>query len=211
MSATVPDAVINRLPAYYRHLQALEEEGVENVSSQTLGERMHQTPSQIRQDINFIGGVGRQGYGYNVAMLRQHLMRILGLEGNHDMIVLGAGSIGTALARYPGFAADGFIIRALFDTDSEKTGGEICGIPVLNVGELDRYLAEHRVDIAVMAVPSEAAQGLLHRLEEGGVTAVWNFSPLDLQHSTSQMQVVNVHLGDSLKTLSYRMCHREEH
>lgn len=209
MAGHVSEAVIRRLPGYYRHLRELEAAGVTQISSQELGERMHQTSSQIRQDINCFGGFGRQGYGYNVSELKEHIGEILGLRQKHSVIILGAGSIGTAVARYPTFSREGFETIAMFDIAPEKVGTELCGVPVLPMEGLEDFLREHPVDIAVLALPARAAQETLNRLDLCGITAVWNFAPTDLTHP-EHMIVVNVHLSDSLQILSYRMAHRGE-
>lgn len=207
MAGHVSEAMIRRLPGYYRHLRELEAAGVTQISSQELGERMHQTSSQIRQDINTFGGVGRQGYGYDVKRLKEHIGRTLGLYQPHSLIILGAGSIGSAVVRYPTFSREGFETIALFDVDEKKIGTELCGVPVLSMDELENFLREHQVDIAVLAVPAGVALETLNRLDRCGVTAVWNFAPTDLPHP-DHMIVVNVHLSDSLQTLSYRMSQR---
>ncbi len=209
MAGYVSEAVIRRLPGYYRHLCELEAMGVKQISSQEMGRQMHLIPSQIRQDINCFGGFGRKGYGYNVTSLRQHIGEILGLDHPHSVIIIGAGSIGSALAHYPDFHGETFDTKALFDIDPTRVGTNIGGVPVYSMEELDSYLASHAVDIAVLCVPKEAAQEILNRLEAGGVTAVWNFAPLDLQHETDRMLVENVHLSDSLRVLSYRMAHQD--
>lgn len=209
MAGYVSDAVIRRLPGYYRHLRELESAGVTQISSQELGKRMQLTPSQIRQDINCFGGFGRQGYGYNVTELKGHIGEILGLDRLHKVIILGAGSIGTAVARYPTFSREGFETIAMFDVAVDKVGGQVGEIPVLPMEKLESFLAENHVDIAVLALPAAYAQDTLNRLYEGGVRAVWNFAPTDLNHP-NEMIVVNVHLSDSLQILSYRMAHSED-
>lgn len=209
MAGYVSDAVIRRLPGYYRHLRELEAAGVTQISSQELGKRMQLTPSQIRQDINCFGGFGRQGYGYKVTELKGHIGEILGLAQSHRVIILGAGSIGTAVARYPTFAREGFDTLALFDKAEEKMGETIDGVPVLPMQELETFVQEKKVDIAVLAVPAVVAQQTLDRLYACGIRAVWNFAPTDLAHA-DDMIVVNVHLSDSLQILSYKMAHRDD-
>ena len=196
MAGYVSEAVIKRLPAYYRHLKELEKEGIHQISSQGLGNRMHLTASQIRQDINCFGGFGRQGYGYSVSGLREHIGHILGVDRTHRMIIVGAGNIGRAVALSDSFPANGFETVAIFDSDAAKIG--------MNVAELKRYLDENTVDIAVMAVPVSHAQRMVDALCERGVKGFWNFAPLDLKvpEGTS---VVNVHLDEGLEILSFRM------
>ena len=209
MAGYVSDAVIRRLPGYYRHLRELEAAGVTQISSQELGKRMSLTPSQIRQDINCFGGFGRQGYGYNVKELKGHIGEILGLDRIHQVIILGAGSIGNAVARYPTFSREGFKTVAMFDVAADKVGCSIGEIPVLAMSELECFLQDNPVEIAVLALPAAYAQETLNRLYERGVRAVWNFAPTDLNHP-EDMIVVNVHLSDSLQILSYRIAHRDE-
>lgn len=207
MAGYVSDAVIRRLPGYYRHLRELEAAGVTQISSQELGKRMQLTPSQIRQDINCFGGFGRQGYGYNVTDLKGHIGEILGLEKQHRVIILGAGNIGAAVAKYPTFSREGFVTVAMFDTDAEKIDTRVGVIPVFSMDDLENFLGDSKVDIAVLAVPAAVAQETLIRLYNSGIRAVWNFAPTDLNHP-DDMIVVNVHLSDSLQILSYKMAHR---
>ena len=209
MAGRVSDAVIRRLPGYYRHLRELEAAGVTSISSQELGERMHLTPSQIRQDINCFGGFGRQGYGYRVSELKEHIGEILGLDREHRLIILGAGNIGCAVAQYPTFSREGFKTIALFDTLETKVGRCLGEIPVLHMDRLEEFVSENVVDIAVLALPKRNAQEALTRLYQVGVRAIWNFAPTDLNHP-EDMLVVNVHLSDSLQQLSYRMAHRND-
>ena len=209
MAGHVSDAVIRRLPGYYRHLRELEAAGVTSISSQELGDRMNLTPSQIRQDINCFGGFGRQGYGYRVSELKDHIGEILGLDKEHRLIILGAGNIGCAVAQYPTFSREGFKTIALFDTQETKVGRSLGDIPVLHMDTLEEYVQTNVVDIAVLALPKRNAQDALDRLYKSGIRAIWNFAPADLNHP-EDMLVVNVHLSDSLQQLSYRMAHRND-
>ena len=207
MSGYVSDAVIRRLPTYYRHLRELEEEGIVQISSQELGERMQLTPSQIRQDINSFGGFGRQGYGYPVQELREHIRRVMGMDREHRMVILGAGRIGRALADYPSFAREGFTTVAMFDVDPVRFRSGEEGIPVYPAEELEKRMPGLAAAIAVLALPAEAAQETLDRLYDLGIRAIWNFAPVDLAYP-QDMVVVNVHLSDSLQILSYRMANQ---
>lgn len=182
---------------------------MKSISSQELGERMKLTPSQIRQDINCFGGFGRQGYGYSVSELKGHIAEILGLDQEHKVIILGVGNIGSAVAHYPTFSREGFRTVAMFDVAEDKIGMDMGGLKVRHMDTLEKYLASHPVDIAVLAVPARVAQATMDRLAGCGVGAVWNFAPTDLQHP-EDMVVVNVHLSDSLKVLSYRMAHKDD-
>lgn len=200
----VSDAVVRRLPMYYRHLRELEKAGVVRISSQELGERMNLTASQIRQDINCFGGFGQQGYGYHVSNLKERIGEILGLNHQYHVIIVGAGNIGRAVANYAGFAKEGFHIQAMFDVSPALVGIDVHGILVQPMDKLGAWLAAHKVDIAVLAVPASCAQEICDELVSGGVRAVWNFAPVDL-NLPQGVAVNNVHLSDSLHILSYRM------
>lgn len=206
----VSQAVIRRLPRYYRYLGELMEEGVERISSNELSERMHVTSSQIRQDLNQFGGFGQQGYGYHVAELYEEIGHILGLDKTHTMVVIGAGNLGQALANYANFERRGFRICALFDRNPALIGTEtVRGIPILDIATLERFLAEHEVDIAALALPKASAIPIARRLTDCGIQAIWNFAHTDLE-VPSDVVVENVHLSESLMRLSYRVCSMED-
>ena len=208
MAGYVSEAVIKRLPAYYRHLKELEKEGVVQISSQGLGERMDFTASQIRQDINCFGGFGRQGFGYSVPELRMHIGRIMGVDQPHRMIILGAGNIGSAVALSDSFPRNGFETVAIVDNNPAKIGRQIGTLTVQDAADVKRYLDEHAVDIAVLALPVSCAQEIAEQLFEYGIRGFWNYAPLDLKlpHGAA---IVNVHLDEGLQVLSYRMLHRD--
>ena len=200
----ISDAVIRRLPGYYRYLRELEKIGITRISSQELGARMGLTASQIRQDINCFGTLGQQGYGYNVTDLRTHIGSILGLDCQHSMVIVGAGNIGQAVAWYPGFSSRGFEPVAMFDVRPDLIGSVIRGVPVYDVEDLRSYLAEHPVRIGVIATPAAVAQQVAQALVDGGVRAIWNFAPMDLK-VPQNVVINNVHLTDSLLVLTYRL------
>ena len=204
MAGYVSEAVIRRLPGYYRHLRELEAEGVKQISSQELGERMKLTASQIRQDINCFGGFGRQGYGYSVPELREHIGKILGIDQLHKMVIIGAGNIGRAVALSDSFPDNGFQTMALFDNDPKKIGTEIGTHQVQAMSTIADFLATHVVDIAVLAVPANIAQAVVDTLTANGVGAIWNFAPVDLKLPASAT-TVNVHLEEGLEILSFKM------
>ncbi len=204
MAGYVSEAVIKRLPAYYRHLKELEKEGVKQISSQGVGDRMRLTASQIRQDINCFGGFGRQGYGYSVSGLREHIGRILGVDHTHKMMIVGAGNIGRAVALSDSFPSNGFETVAIFDNDEKKIGMQVGELHVQDVAGLKRYLDGHAIDIAVLAVPLACAQELADMLCGYGVKGFWNFAPVDLK-LPADASVVNVHLDEGLEILSFRM------
>jgi redox-sensing transcriptional repressor len=204
LSRYVSDAVIRRLPGYYRHLRELEAAGVAHISSQQLGRRMQCTASQIRQDISSFGSFGRQGYGYDVTDLKNHIAQILGIDQEHHLVIIGAGNIGRAIASYPAFLQSGFTAAGIFDADPSKVGQTVGGLTVMNISELASFSKNKKIDIGVLAVPASAAQKALDLLVSNGILAIWNFAPTDLVYG-SNVTLVNVHLSESLQVLSYRM------
>lgn len=200
----ISDAVIRRLPGYYRYLRELERIGITRISSQELGARMGLTASQIRQDINCFGTLGQQGYGYNVTELRGHIENILGLGRKYEMVIAGAGNIGQAVAWYPGFSQRGFEVTAMFDVKPDMIGRVIRGVPVYNTTELSAFLEEHPATIGVVATPARVAQQVAQLMVDGGVKAIWNFAPIDLK-VPPEIVLNNVHLTDSLLVLTYRL------
>ena len=203
----ISQAVIKRLPRYMRYLTEMRAKGVVRISSQELSDQMKVTASQIRQDLNLFGGFGQQGYGYNVDNLIREIGSILGLDQSHDIIVIGAGNLGRALAGYANFENRGLFIRALFDIDPEHTVKHVRGLPVYPMDQLADYLQHNRVDIAVLTVPKTAALSVAQQLYAGGVRGFWNFAHLDLELPNDAF-VENVHLSDSLMQLTYRLKHQ---
>lgn len=205
MEKEISQAVIRRMPRYYRYLGELLEEGVERISSNDLSRRMRVTASQIRQDLNNFGGFGQQGYGYNVQFLYDEIGKILGLNETHHIIVIGAGNLGQAITNYVKFEKFGFIIAALFDVNPKLKGQTVRGIPIYLMDELDQYCKDHPVDIAALTLPKEKADETAQHLVRLGVHAIWNFAHVDLDLSDNQVVVENVHLSDSLMQLSYNI------
>ncbi len=202
------DAMMRRLPAYYRQLTELEGLGFVDLSSKDLARRMGLTDSQIRHDFNAFGGFGRRGRGYNVALLRRSIGDILDINQPHSMIIIGAGNIGRALAQYGGFGASNFKVLGLFDISDELVGKRLGGIRVYNISSLNNFLRRNKVDIGVIATPSDRAQSLVDSLYEGGIRGIWNFAPVDLT-APEDMVVSNIHLTDSLMMLTFRMHEKE--
>ena len=205
----ISQAVIKRLPRYMRFLSELRSEGIERISSQELSERMQVTASQIRQDLNHFGGFGQQGYGYNVPNLINEIGRILGLDQAHNLIVIGAGNLGRALAGYGNFENRGLYIRALFDVAPESTVSEVRGLKVYGMDCLTDYLRCHSIDIAILTIPKEKARAVARELYDEGVRGFWNFAHVDLELPGDAV-VENVHLSESLMQLTYYMKHQEE-
>ena len=202
----ISKAVIKRLPRYYRYLGELMEDNVERISSNDLSKKMHVTASQIRQDLNNFGGFGQQGYGYNVQYLFDEIGKILGLNQQHNIIIIGAGNLGQALANYVKFEKLGFKIVALFDVNPELKGKTVRDIPILMLNELDDYCANNHVDIAALTMPKSKADTIAQKLVDLGVKAIWNFAHVDLDIENNEDVVVeSVHLSDSLMQLSYNI------
>ena len=201
----ISSAVIRRLPRYYRYLGELIESGVQRISSKELSARMKVTASQIRQDLNNFGGFGQQGYGYNVQFLYEEIGKIMGLNTEHKIIIIGAGNLGQALANYVKFEKLGFVITALFDINPELSGKSVRGIPILMLSELDEYCRTHRVDIAALTMPKSKADSIASKLVDLGIRAIWNFAHVDLEIPNKDVVVESVHLSDSLMQLSYNI------
>ena len=199
----ISQAVIRRMPRYYRYLGELLDAGVERISSNDLSSRMNVTASQIRQDLNNFGGFGQQGYGYNVKYLYEEIGKILGLNTKHYVIIIGAGHLGQALANYVKFEKLGFVITALFDVDPKLIGKDVRGIPILSLDDLPEYIANHTVDIATLTMPKSKADTIANELVSLGVHAIWNFAHVDLELFDKDVIVETVHLADSLMQLSY--------
>ena len=200
----VSDAVIHRLPRYYRYLDELHNKGVVRISSNSLGQKMDITASQIRQDLSCFGEFGQQGYGYNVNTLLAEIKNILAITHPYNAIIVGAGNIGTALANFDGFEQEGFIINALFDVKEELLGTEIDGKPVYHIDEMERYVQENNITIGVIAARRSVAQGIADRMVASGIKGIWNFAPMDV---TATVPVENIHMTDSLICLMYKMHH----
>lgn len=206
MEKEISQAVIRRMPRYYRYLGELLDDGVERISSNDLSNRMKVTASQIRQDLNNFGGFGQQGYGYNVQYLYDEIGKILGLNQQHNIIIIGAGNLGQALANYVKFEKLGFKIVALFDVNPELKGKTVRDIPILMLNELDDYCANNHVDIAALTMPKSKADTIAQKLVDLGVMAIWNFAHVDLDIENNEDVVVeSVHLSDSLMQLSYNI------
>ncbi|MEF9945084.1 MAG: redox-sensing transcriptional repressor Rex [Lachnospiraceae bacterium] len=200
----ISQAVIRRLPRYYRYLGELLENGMERISSNDLSKRMKVTASQIRQDLNNFGGFGQQGYGYNVKYLYAEIGKILGLNENHNMIIIGAGNLGQALANYTSFERSGFILKGLFDVNPRLAGVTIRGVEIRMIEELQSFIRGNNIEIAVLTIPKAKAIDVANVLAEYGVKGIWNFAHTDLS-LPEHIIVENVHLSESLMRLSYNI------
>ncbi len=201
-------AVIRRLPKYHRYLGDLLDKDVQRISSKELSDIIGFTASQIRQDLNNFGGFGQQGYGYNVEALHKEIGNILGLNKIYKSVLIGAGNLGQAIANYAGFRKSGFEIKALFDANPRMIGLKIKDFEVLDSENLESFVKENDIDIAILCIPKNGAQDIVDRLVKVGVKGIWNFAPIDLEVPRGVI-VENVNLTESLFTLSYLMKENE--
>ena len=204
----ISQAVITRLPRYYRFLGELKDKGVERISSQELADIMNATASQIRQDFNNFGGFGQQGYGYNTSYLYEEIGKILGLNKQHDMILIGAGNLGQALVNYMNLKNRGFSFKGAFDTNPSLYGHKITNVPIYPMEQMTGFIKDNNIDIAVLTVPKAAAIEITQVLTGTPIKAIWNFAHVDLK-VPDRIQVESVHLQDSLMKLSYNIRRHE--
>lgn len=202
----ISNAVINRMPRYYRYLRDLSKNHVERISSTELSQLMHTTPSQVRQDFNIFGGFGQQGYGYNVQTLCKEIKGLIGVEQCGSMIIIGAGNMGQALVNYANFPKLGFQIKGIFDINPKLCGLVIQEIEIQPIDQLEKFLSQNQIQIATLTVPREQAQAMAERLVSAGIRAIWNFAPIDLE-LPKEVVVENIHLAESLMQLAFRRNH----
>ena len=200
----ISQAVIGRLPRYFRYLGELKDDGIERISSQELSAIMKVTASQIRQDFNNFGGFGQQGYGYKVEYVYEEIGKILGLHKTHNLIIIGAGNLGQALANYMNFERRGFLFRGIFDNNPVLFGKKIRDLEVRPMEELETFVKENEIDIAVLTIPKASALEVAERLARQDIKGIWNFAHIDL-NLPKEIQVENVHLSDSLMKLTYNI------
>ncbi|MCG8541903.1 MAG: redox-sensing transcriptional repressor Rex [Clostridia bacterium] len=202
-------AVIRRLPKYHRYLKELLDRDINRISSKELSDIIGFTASQIRQDLNNFGGFGQQGYGYNVEELFYEIGKILGLHKTYKTIIVGAGNLGQALANYTNFDKVGFQVKALFDINPKLFGIKIRDIEIKDMDYVEEFIKTNNIDIAILCTNKESAQEVANKLIAGGIKAIWNFAPTDLKVS-NDVTVENVHLVESLLTLTYLYKSRDE-
>lgn len=210
MEKEISQAVIRRMPRYYRYLGDLIDKGVERISSYDLSVMMHVTASQIRQDLNNFGGFGQQGYGYNVKYLYEEIGKILGLNVVHNIVIVGAGNVGQAIANYMNFERVGFNIIALFDVNPDLIGKSIRGIEILDISKMEDFVKNNKVDIAALTLPKNAAVMTSKKLIDLGVKAFWNFANVDIENEDNSLIIENVHLSESLMRLSYNIIRQDK-
>ena len=199
----ISNSVIRRLPRYYRFLGELSKQGISKISSRELSERMKLTASQIRQDLNCFGGFGQQGYGYNVAELRCEIGKILGVDKGRKAILIGAGNLGTALAVHINFEKSGCKLVGIFDSNKNIENQPLGDLTITDISKLEEFCKKHNPEIAVLCIPKSVTKEIVDRLIALNIRCFWNFSHYDINIDYSDIIVENVHLGDSLLTLSY--------
>ena len=204
MEKEISQAVIRRMPRYYRYLGELLEEGVERISSNDLSHRMMVTASQIRQDLNNFGGFGQQGYGYSVDGLYDEISAILGLDKEYRMVIMGAGNLGQAIAKYTHFHKQGFKVCGVFEISPNLIGKDLDGIEIMDYENIVEYVEEEEIDIGIICVNQNNAQEVADKLSFAGVKGIWNFAPTDIE-VPKHVALENVHLSDSLHSLAYHM------
>jgi len=200
----VSDAVIKRLPRYFRYLSDLKENGVLRISSKALSEKMGLTASQIRQDLSCFGGFGQQGYGYNVELLYNEMKKILGVDRGFGTIIIGAGNLGQAIANHAKFEARGYFLKGIFDVNPDVIGDSINGIEIYPMEELEGFCKRESIDVAILTVPREVTAKVADFIVSLGVKGIWNFSAMDLR-LPDEVVVENVHLSDSIMVLGYKI------
>ncbi|MGN0648899.1 MAG: redox-sensing transcriptional repressor Rex [Oscillospiraceae bacterium] len=201
--SNISNSVIRRLPRYYRFLGELLNQGITKISSRELSEKMMLTASQIRQDLNCFGGFGQQGYGYNVAELRSEIAHILGLDRIENAVLVGAGNLGRAITMHIDFERYGYRLTGIFDSNPAMENVEITGLAIKHTDRLSEFCTEYHPTMAILCIPRSGVQDTVQQLYELGVKAFWNFSHYDIHMNFPGVQVENVHLTDSLMTLSY--------
>jgi len=204
----ISDAVIRRLPRYYRQLTDLCSRGIVRISSHSLGQEMNITASQIRQDFSCFGEFGQQGYGYNVEELRAEIGHILGVDNDHHLVMIGVGNLGHALLQNFQFPQAGFTVDAAFDISPAIIGSTVNGVPIYSMNDLDSFIREHTVDVVVLTIPQSVAQDTADHLIALGIRGFWNFTNVELSSPSPDVKFENIHFADSLLTLSYRIANR---
>ena len=203
-NAKISNAVIKRLPRYRRYLIELKKKGVEKISSKEFSALIGYTASQIRQDLNNFGGFGQQGYGYSVDGLYDEISAILGLDKEYRMVLMGAGNLGHAIAKYMQSNKQGFKIYGVFETNPKLIGEEFEGLTILDHENIVEFVEKEAIDIGIICVSRDAAQEVADKLSFAGVKGIWNFAPTDIE-VPKHVALENVQLSDSLHSLAYHM------
>ena len=197
----ISERVIERLPKYYRYLKELSNSKTVRVSSTTISKALNITASQVRQDLSNFGGFGQTGVGYDVEYLKTQMQEILGLTKTHTAIVIGGGRIGQALISYQGFSDENIYIKAVFDIETSHLS-HLKNVSVYNISELETYLKNNSVNVAIICVQKENAREVAQKVIDYGVKSIWNFAPIDLFFDGIACE--NVNLSESLMKLIYK-------
>lgn len=200
----IPETTIIRLSVYSRYLTQLDKKGITNISSGEIAEGVGGSPAQVRKDLAYFGEFGTRGVGYNVRDLNQHIIRILGLNKNWQVIIVGAGNLGSALTQYKGFRERGFDVIAVFDNDINKVGLTLNGIPIYPVSKLNEIVKKKQVDIGIIAVPAPYAQDVADAMVESGINAILNFAPVVIS-VPEEVELRNVDLAVNLEILTFNL------
>ncbi|MEW5869496.1 MAG: redox-sensing transcriptional repressor Rex [Chloroflexota bacterium] len=198
----IPDIVVGRLPQYLRSLQRMAKEGRVVTSSQELGERLGISAAQIRKDLSQFGEFGKQGTGYNIEFLIQQLREILHVDHDWQVAVVGAGAIGSAVARYKGFANRGFLVTMIFDNDPEKIGTRVGDVTIRDIANLVTDIQQAGIKIAMLAVPANMAHETVEKLVQAGVRAILNYAPISL-NVTPEVRVQYIDPSLHLQRMTY--------
>ena len=202
MEKQIPRIIIGRLPLYLRALIRLQKDGYEYASSHELGELLDISAAQIRKDLSHFGELGKRGKGYEIDFLICKLNQILNTENVWKMIVIGAGDLGSGLARYKGFLDRGFTVSAIFDNDPQKVGRKIGNLIAKDIREMNEYVKENQIKIAVLAIPAEYAQDVINDLVNAGITAILNYAPIYIK-TPEGVQIEHIDPAVHLQKLSY--------
>jgi redox-sensing transcriptional repressor len=204
----IADSTVRRLSLYLRFLEESSQRGLVTISSDELARRGGTTSAQVRKDLSFFGSFGKRGLGYSVPELTESLREILGLRKDWQVIIVGAGKIGTALAQYRGFRQRGFRVVAVYDRDPKKIGTRWDSLTVRDMAQIERDIETEHPDIAVLTTPADEAQGVVDRLVAAGIRAVLNFAPVQL-HVPADVTLKNVNMAMELEGLSFALTNRD--
>ena len=198
----IPEVVIMRLPLYLRMLRLLERENQQVINSEELGQRLQLTSAQIRKDLSYFGRFGKQGKGYNVSLLKEELSRILGVDREWRMALVGIGKLGRAILSYGGFVPAGFRIVAAFDRDPELVGRRVSGLTIQPMNELEKTVVEKRIHIGIIAVPPTEAQNVVDQMVKSNIRAILNYAPVTLR-VPQNVKVRNIDPVLALESMTY--------
>lgn len=199
-----PTTTVQRLPMYHRCLQKLNTEGVEIVSSKELGEKVGVPATQVRKDLSYYGEFGQRGVGYQVSLLLKHLRKILGLEKEWKIVLVGVGHLGQALIKYQGFRNLGLNIDYAVDIDPQKVSTQVAGVEIKAMSELEQIITKEEIEIGIIAAPAQVAQEIADKLVAGGIKAIWNFAPRYIE-VPYEVKLVNEDLSVGLIGLTYHL------